>query len=387
MTQQRKGPVLVTCARAPPQVGGTPTVMYELLRRFPKGSVVLVGKHPVRGTSSDDRVLDVPKHEIARAGANVYPTLFQLLILPLTFIELVRVAARVRPSSILAVFPSLDMLACSHVLAALLRVPIRTYLHDCIVETAANPAERVLARRVERWTFERSETVYSMSGPMMQYYSERGRASEVLPHGLDPSLAMSPKPSPRTGAVRVGFSGAIYEYNLQAIRDRVDASGPGSARVELHITCPAQSASLLRSAGLAERIASVRTLPTRRDVVEFLSSCDVLFIPMSFESKVRGDLLTIFPTKITDYWLAGRPIVVYGPEEYRFVPLAEAEGYALCVKERDAGALVSAIERAASVPEVRDALVQASARMVERHDADGIARRLMADLAASGAKA
>jgi len=42
MTQERKGPVLVTCARAPPQVGGTPTVMYELLRRFPKGSVVLV---------------------------------------------------------------------------------------------------------------------------------------------------------------------------------------------------------------------------------------------------------------------------------------------------------------------------------------------------------
>jgi len=387
MTAPREGPVLVTCARAPPQVGGTPTVMYELLKRFPKGAVALVGKRPVRGTSSDDRILDVPTFEVARAGAYVYPTLFQLLILPLTFIELVRVAARVRPSSILAVFPSLDLLACSHVLARFLGIPIRTYLHDCVVETAANPAERVVARVVERWTFERSAKVYAMSEPMRAFYAEKGLASETLPHGLDPSLGLSPRLAPPAGAVKVGFSGAIYENNLQAIRDLAEAAGSGPVRIELHISCPAQSAALLRAAGLADRVASVRTLPTRKDVVAFLSSCDVLFIPMSFESKVRADLLTIFPTKITDYWLAGRPIVVYGPGEYRFVPLAEEEGYALCVKVRDPDALLAALVRAASVPAVGDALVLASRGMVVRHDGDGIARRLMADLGVPGAKA
>ena len=131
-------PCMVTVARAPPQIGGTPTVMYELLRHFPKGSVVLVTKHQGGRTSADDRVLDVPTVRVARAGASVYPTLFQLLLMPLTFVEMLLAARRARPGSILAVFPSLDFLLCSLVLGRLTNAPVFVYLHDCVVETAGN---------------------------------------------------------------------------------------------------------------------------------------------------------------------------------------------------------------------------------------------------------
>jgi hypothetical protein len=351
--------------------------MYELLRHFPKGSVVLVTKHQSGRTSSDDRVLDVPTVKVARAGAHVYPTLFQLLLMPLTFVEMLVAARRARPGSILAVFPSLDFLLCSILLGRVTGVPVRVYLHDCVVETAGNGAERALSRTAERWAFSRSSNVYSMSGPMKAFYERKGLSTEVLPHGIDATQERRPAPGTRKGPPRVGFSGGIYENNLQAISDIVEAKRLSGGAFEFHVTCPAQSLDLLRERGLYGRIDSARTLPTRGAVLDFLAGCDLLFVPMSFESKVREDLLTVFPTKVTDYWLAGRPILVYGPREYAFVPLAEKDGYAVVVSERSPERLAEAIAGSAGRAE---GLASASREMVRRHDGAEVARRLMADL-------
>jgi glycosyltransferase involved in cell wall biosynthesis len=376
---------MVTVARAPPQIGGTPTVMYELLRHFPKGSVVLVTKHQGGRTSADDRVLDVPTVTVARAGAFVYPTLFQLLLMPLTFVEMLLAARRARPGSILAVFPSLDFLLCSLVLGRLTNAPVFVYLHDCVVETAGT-VERRLARIAEEWAFSKASKVYSMSGPMKAFYEAKGLRTEVLPHGLDPSLERHPVPGRRTGALRIGFSGGIYENNLQALSDLIETKERSPGVFEVHVTAPAQSIELLRSRGLLGRLDSASTLPTQDDVLDFLAGCDLLFIPMSFESKVREDLLTIFPTKVTDYWLAGRPIMVYGPREYAFVPLAERDGYAVVVSERSPERLAEAIKALAGSPETAERLAAASRDMVRRHDGSMVAKRLMEDLGLPGTK-
>jgi hypothetical protein len=125
---------------------------------------------------------------------------------------------------------------------------------------------------------------------------------------------------------------------------------------------------------------SISTLGTREEVLDMLTGCDVLFIPMSFESKLKKDLLTIFPTKITDYWLAQRPILVYGPREYAFVNKAEADGYAKVVPEGGPDGILKAIKQMAASEPLRRSLVEASLEMVRRHDSAVISRRLMADL-------
>lgn len=379
-------PCMVTSARAPPQIGGTPTVMYELLRHFPKGSVVLVTKHQSGRTSADDRVLDVPTVRVARAGAMVYPTVFQLLLMPFTFIEMLLAARRSRPGAVLAVFPSLDFLLCSLVLGKVVNAPVFVYLHDCVVETAGNALETVLARKAEAWSFSKAAKVYAMSGPMKVFYEAKGLRTEVLPHGLDPSLERDAARPRRAGPLRVGFSGGIYETNLQAISDLADAKERSDGLFEVHVTAPAQSVGLLRSRGLYDRLDSVSTLPTREAVLDFLSGCDLLFVPMSFESRVREDLLTVFPTKVTDYWLAGRPILVYGPREYAFVPLAEKDGYAAVVSERSPEKLAEAVKELTSSPETAGRLAEASREMVRRHDGRAVAKRLMEDLGLSRAK-
>ena len=377
---------MVTCARAPPQIGGTPTVMYELLRHFPNDSILLVTKHPSGSTSADDRVLDVPTVKVAKAGALVYHTVFQLLLMPLTFMEMLLAAKRARPKNIFAVFPSLDFLLCSLLLGRFMNIPVFVYLHDCVVETAGNPLERMLSNRAERWAFSKASKVYSMSGPMKSFYAAKGLETEVLPHGLDPSLERISMTGTRGGRLKVGFSGGIYENNLQAISDLLEAKRSTGDSFEFHLTCPAQSVDLLKSRGLASSIDSISTLPARDDVIDFLSGCDLLFIPMSFESKIREDLLTIFPTKVTDYWLAGRPILVYGPREYAFVPLAENDGYAIVVSQRSPERLAEAVKALGNSPETAERLAAASGEMVRKHDGSMIAKRLMADLGLIRAK-
>ncbi len=101
---------------------------------------------------------------------------------------------------------------------------------------------------------------------------------------------------------------------------------------------------------------------------------------MSFESKVRKDLLTIFPTKVTDYWLAQRPIIVYGPDEYAFVTKAARDGYAVAVTERGPAAILSALEALRSSSDVATRLVRAARDRAEEHDSRAVAKRLMDDL-------
>ncbi len=226
----------------PPQIGGTPTVMYELLRHFPQGSVVLVSKVQSARHSEDDRRLDVEHHQVGGMSSLAYHSLFQLVTMPLTLLSTMSIVHRMKekPSSVLAVFPSLDFLAVSLVVSRLIRVPVSVYLHDCVLETAANPVERALARMVERWSFSHAKKVYSMSEPMRDYLRTRSMETEVLPHGVDVSLMREPARSPDPTKVKLGFAGMVYETNLGAMRDFAEAKkrSGGQARAP----CPVSEA-------------------------------------------------------------------------------------------------------------------------------------------------
>ena len=375
-------PTLVICARAPPQIGGTGTVMYELLRHFPEGSFVLFMRAQPKNISRDDRVLPVRTFEVGRAGSMVYATVFRMLLLPLLVLSIVRRVKSIGrpPRNILAVHPDLDFLLASLFLSKLLRVPIFVYLHDCIVETATQVFDKTPARIAQKLVFRNASKVYAMSAPMEKYYRDRGLRAEALPHGVDASLMRAPSPCPCSAKPRIGFAGAVYETNGSAIVDLVDAKRAMGGGIELLLATSSQSIPYLKRLGVFGALDKVSTLGTRSEMLDFLASCDILFVPMSFESPNYKDLLTIFPTKVTDYWLAQRPVLVYGPREYAFVRLAEADGYAKVVTERGGEGIAKAIRELCSSPKLRESLVAESRKMIRLHDASALARRLMTDL-------
>jgi len=376
------GPTVVTCARAPPQIGGTGTVMYELLGHFPKESIVLIMRAQRAGISRDDRVLDVKTFEVGSATSATYKSAFRMAMIPLLIISMLR---RIRslekpPRNMLAVHPDLDFLVASIIVSKILVLPISVYLHDTIVEAATGLADRWPARFAERFVFARARKVYSMSVPMTEYYRGLGRETETLPHGVNPELMRAPSLEACSAKPKVGFAGVVYNTNGSALRDLVSAKEASKDSFQIHITTSAQSIPYLRQLGILDKLDSVQTLRIHSEVLDFLAGCDVLFVPMSFESQNYKDLLTIFPTKVTDYWLAQRPIIVYGPREYAFVSLAEQDGYAKVVSERSPEAIAKAISDLCADAGLRKRLVSASRKMARIHDGNAVASKLIADL-------
>jgi len=374
---------VVTCARGPPQISGTATVMYELLRFFPNGSFVLLTRKATPEMSKDDRALHGASYEVASLSASLWHPLVRIVLIPFTMLSILLCIRRLRRkvTNVLAVYPSLDFLIASLLMSRLLGARLFVHLHDCVVEATMGSADRAVSRVAERWMFSQSSRVYSMSDLMTSFYDRKGLKTEPLPHGVDPSLSRSHESLACSPKPKVGFAGLVYETNGSALKDLVDAKASSGGSFEIHVATPKVSVAYMRSMGILDSLDSVSTFSTRDELLTFLSSCDVLFVPMSFDpSFYKADLETIFPTKVTDYWLAGRPIIVYGPKDYTFVPKAQEDGYAVSVMERGPGKLLESIERICGSEELRSKLVRSSAAMIERHDHRRIAGRLMSDL-------
>jgi glycosyltransferase involved in cell wall biosynthesis len=240
--------------------------------------------------------------------------------------------------------------------------------------------DKAVAKIAEWLTFSLASKVYSLSAPMEMFYSKLGFKTEILPHGVNASLMRSPIDEPCHAFPRIGFAGGVYGTNGSAIEEMVATKGLLSEGIEIFFATSLMSMRYMRKLGVLDDLDRVVTLGIHSELLDFLSSCDILFLPMSFESPFEMDLLTAFPTKVTDYWLAQRPIIVYGPRKYAFVTLADESGYAKVVSKRGPENIVNAIKEICSSPGQRKSLVAASRRMVLAHDSTKIADKLKADL-------
>jgi hypothetical protein len=289
-------------------------------------------------------------------------------------------SAKVRIKNVLGIFPTLDFLLVSVLLSKLLRVKLFVYLHDCIEETAALPVEKQMARIAEGLVFNCAAKVYSISDLMKEYYRSKGFRTETLPHGVDSSSIRHPSIERRSARLKVGFAGMVYGTNEDAIAELVAAKDLLEGGFELHIATTQWSIGRLRDIGVLDKIETAHTYESRDKVLDLLADCDVLFLPMSFRSKYRMDLLSIFPTKVTDYWLAQRPIIVYGSADYAFTRRAADDGYAKVVTQEGPRYIAEAIAEIRDSFVLRDSLVRASQRMVLKCESREIARKLLDDL-------
>lgn len=382
-TRPAKPLTLVVMEHAPPRIGGTPAVMHEILREIPLDSYVIVTKVEDASASRDDRSLDAVVVEIHLPRALDFFVGFRFLVIcPL----LIRLAKKIqkktgRDLQLLAVFPSLDFLLSSMIASRILNARVFTYLHDCITETSIHGLDPLPARIAERLVFRISAEVFALSEAMRLYYSRKHlTVTSVLPHPVDASLLVhAPAHNIRDKPI-VGFAGMLYQTNDTAFNDLLLAKDKSNDGFEIRVATSKETIAYLNRTGKSAMINQLVTLDTHAELIEFLSECDMLFLPLNFESILEKDLLTIFPTKVTDYWLAQRPIIVYGPEKYSFVREAKAEGYGYIVSNRDVDGILRGISDLNNSSDLRSSLVLESLRLVKEHDGKEISHRLAESL-------
>lgn len=101
------------------------------------------------------------------------------------------------------------------------------------------------------------------------------------------------------------------------------------------------------------------------------NEADILFLPLSWNTPSQAIIDTATPGKLTDYLIAGKPILVHAPASSYLVKYAKERNFALSIDEENVELLKAGIKKILTEPIYAEELVKnAQATFFENHDAN-----------------
>jgi len=183
-----------------------------------------------------------------------------------------------------------------------------------------------------------SAAVAAASWSMAESYSlEHGAHAIPVVPGLPEDWAKDPATRLSDGnKLLIGFCGQMYskdEWN--AFLETLDALDWKVEGRDVEIKMLGREFEL---EGFNKRNIHYLGWRDQIESIEILSKCDILYCPYFFDRDFESTSRLSFPSKLTTYLAAGRPVLLHGPEyssPYKFL------------KENDAGMLCSGLEKSA----------------------------------------
>jgi hypothetical protein len=160
------------------------------------------------------------------------------------------------------------------------------------------------------------------------------------------------------------FAGNLGEWYGQALLELLQSiPAGGSLRLGIagrHASWSAERERQLLADGIY--LGFLKGQPYR----DALARSDALLVIMGFDEEARRIESTSFKSKIVDYLLAERPLIVWGPPYSTAVRHARSEGFGLVVDTPHASAVVAALEQLRDDPTLGRSLVEAGCRFRTR---------------------
>ena len=197
-------------------------------------------------------------------------------------------------------------------------LPIDFYYGDDIEALAIlnnSPLEARLTRLSERTLLGRFDRVYTVSKGHAELLREKyGVPVEWLPLVLRVNDIEYSSP-PKADEIRyIGYCGSVNELYREALAELkqvvVHLNETTSYRYKIALcVLSADLPDIFRDSSVIDLFIN---LPNAQ-LIERLKLCYANFLPFSFDPALRVLVSTAFSVKSTEYFAAGRPIMVYGP--------------------------------------------------------------------------
>jgi glycosyltransferase involved in cell wall biosynthesis len=214
-----------------------------------------------------------------------------------------------------------------------------------------------------------------MTEAMQRHYEKKyGLQTELLPHSIpEQDYLRAPREMllPRMPKPTVLFVGAVNPaMNLNALKVLASASECLPHEYELLYCTSTELATLQRMGIQSSRLRA--TYVSRAEVQRLQSEAHVLVAPLSHKDCAVDEVRTVFSTKLLEYLLSGRPIVVFAPEDSYHAESARKHGWGYVVTEDSPAALAAAIVQVTTDENlaaelVRSALQEAHSRQARQH--------------------
>ena len=133
---------------------------------------------------------------------------------------------------------------------------------------------------------------------------------------------------------KIIFTGRIYWPQIGAIKNLLRAVSEIEDDFELDIytTSPRD---YLERLGIKEsgRVKILTATPKEMPYIQ--SRADILFLPLSWNTKSQAIIDTATPGKLTDYLISGRPILIHAPASSFLIKYAKENDFACVVEDED----------------------------------------------------
>lgn len=140
------------------------------------------------------------------------------------------------------------------------------------------------------------------------------------------------------------FAGNIYWAQLSSVKNLIKAiegMDDVDIRFQIYSTNPPE---YFKAIGIDSSKIDFNVAPNS-EMPHIQSKTDILFLPLAWNTKSPAIINTATPGKLTDYLIAGRPILVHAPPESHLVQYAKDNNFALVVDEENIEKLQKAIRK------------------------------------------
>jgi hypothetical protein len=175
--------------------------------------------------------------------------------------------------------------------------------------------------------------------------------------------------------LKIGYLGNVNEDRIESLRmlASIINKNPGEFRL-CYFT--SQTERFLENMGVFPVNSTINFFPDDIRLLEELKLCDIFFLPMtpSCHSAREEQSITGFPTKLLDYFLSQRPVLVHSPDNYYAALFCRKHscGY---VVDGDIDELLHALRRLSHEKELRINLVENALKTISIFNGVGIANR------------
>jgi glycosyltransferase involved in cell wall biosynthesis len=379
------GPTLTVVAPTfPPQVSGSAILLANLLSHY-RGNVRAIAGHDYYSRSDPVFLTPCPTRYLAlpRILPRVYEGLrrrFPMMLCCSLQRSIRRILAELGTNVVLGAFPYDIYLVATFLAARELRLPFYAYMHDLWMENMPEgTATARFAEKSEPVILRKSTRVFCMTEAMQKHYEKKyGIQTDLLPHSISEQEYLQAPAGirpPRMPKPTVLFVGSVsFQMNLDALKVLASASELLPPGYELLYCTSTDLATLKRLEIHSSRLQAKYV--SRADVQRLQSEAHVLVAPLSHKNCSINEVRTVFSTKVLEYLVASRPIVVFAPEGSYHAESARKNGWGYVVTEDSPAALAAAIERVITDENLAAGLVRGALQEARSRNATPHAERL-----------
>ena len=363
---------LIISRSAPPAITGGAQMMYNLLRYFPEDSFCVLTSNlafnhnreiekekwlkakyfyfdiPTRTTlpKKAETCFQKFKDFIERfRGLKWLAQTFLLFYLPFNIIRLGRKIINEENIDLILCYPDTPLLFSTYFLHKITKKPFFLYFYDLYYGNKIPLFQRILAYFLEPKVFKKAEKIFVMDEALQEYYQKRyKREIFVIPNSVPIEKSKSEFILNHQEPYKIIYTGTISWPQANSIKNLIKAIEKiKNFEVKLYLYTP-HNKKFLNSQGIFESKKVVFTQALPFEIPEIQRKADILFVPLSFNTKYPLVINTSSPGKTYEYLVSGRPILIHAPKNSYLVEYAKKYNFALVVDEENIEKLKEAVE-------------------------------------------